>query len=182
MQWLNEAPEWAHEGDTITLRCAPKTDFWRITHDNGTRDSGHFYYQTVTGDFVAEASFSAEYAALYDQAGLMLRLDAQTWIKCGLELFNDVQHASTVVTRAFSDWSLLPLVDAPPALWLRVKRYGHTVDVSYSLDGAQYALLRQTYFPPEPTVQIGVMACAPTGPGFTARFEGFTVTPLDADE
>ncbi len=182
MQWLNEAPRWAHEGDTITLTCAPKTDFWRITHDGGTRDNGHFYYQPVRGDFVAEVSFSAAYAALYDQAGLMLRLDAENWIKCGIELFNVQQHASTVVTRRFSDWSVLPLDGSPPTLWLRLKRHAHTVEVTYALDGARYNLLRQAYFPPDPAVQVGVMACAPTGEGFTARFEGFTVAPLDAGE
>lgn len=180
MQWLNEAPSWSHEGDTITMTSAAHTDFWRITHDNGQRDSGHFYHDTVNGDFVATVRFSGRYAALYDQAGLMVRLDAEHWMKCGVEFFNGVQHASAVVTRQYSDWSVLPLDGAPAALWLRVTRHIHTLEVAYSLDGETYAMLRQAYFPPDLAVQVGVMACAPTGEGFPVTFDGFRVEPLTA--
>lgn len=179
MQWLNEAPEWAHTNDRITMVTAPETDFWRITHDNGTRDSGHFYYQPVRGDFTATVRFSGAYTALYDQAGLMLRLDDKTWIKAGIELFEGVQQASVVVTRGMSDWSVLPLADAPQALMLRLERHAHTVEVAYSVDGSVYTMLRQAYFPPEPDAMIGVMACSPTGTGFRAQFEDFTVTPRE---
>jgi regulation of enolase protein 1 (concanavalin A-like superfamily) len=178
MQWLNEAPEWSHDGDTISITAAPKTDFWRITHDGGQRDSGHFYGEEASGDFIAEVRFSAEYAALYDQAGLMVRLDEKNWMKCGIELFNGVQHASAVVTREFSDWSIVPLDPAPSALWMRVKRAGNALEVSYSLDGATYTMLRQSYFPPQVSVLAGVMVCAPTGDGFTATFEGLRIRPL----
>lgn len=178
MQWINEAPSWSHDDDTITLTCAAKTDFWRITHDNGQRDSGHFYGQSASSDFLAEVRFSGEYAALYDQAGLMVRLDEKNWIKCGIELFNGVQHASAVVTREYSDWSIVPLVDAPSALWMRVKREGNAIEVSYSLDGESYTMLRQSYFPPQVPVMVGVMACAPTGDGFTTTFKDFSVRRL----
>jgi len=175
MQWYNEPPQWSVEGDTITITAAPQTDFWRITHDDGQRDSGHVYYERVTGDFVADVIVRADYAALYDQAGLMVRLDETTWIKCGIEYFNDRQHVSAVVTRDASDWSIIPLETPPPALYLRVTRHDHTVEVHYSLDGAQYAMLRQAFLTRERTVDVGVMVCAPVGDGFTARFEGFRV-------
>jgi regulation of enolase protein 1 (concanavalin A-like superfamily) len=175
MQWLNEPAHWTHEGNRIAITADGKTDFWRITHDGGVRDTGHFYYQPVNGDFVAAAKFSAAYSALYDQAGLMVRLDETTWLKCGIELFNGVQHASVVVTRDFSDWSVIPLPGAPPALWLRLTRHAATVEVAYTVDGADYVMLRQAYLTPAEALQVGVMCCAPTGDGFTATFEGFRV-------
>jgi regulation of enolase protein 1 (concanavalin A-like superfamily) len=175
MKWLNEPARWQHDGDTITVTADGNTDFWRITHDGGVRDTGHFYYRPVTGDFMAEVTFSAGYSALYDQAGLMVRLDKTTWLKCGIELFNGMQHASVVVTREFSDWSVVPLRDAPPALWLRLKREGATCEVSYALDGESYTMLRQAYLTPADTVQVGVMCCAPTGDGFRATFEGLRI-------
>lgn len=179
MQWLNTPPQFTHEGDTITITAGPKTDFWRITHDGGTRDNGHFFYQPVTGDFVADVKFSADYNALYDHAGLMVRLDDRTWMKCGIEYVDGVQQASAVVTRDFSDWSIVALSTPPSALWLRVKRHAHTLEIHFSLDGTAFTMLRQAYFPPEPTVQVGVMVCAPVGEGFTATFEGFAVRALD---
>ncbi len=52
------------------------------------------------------------------------------------------------------------------------------MEISYSSDGEQYALLRLAFFPPEVTVQIGLMAAAPDGGGFEATFEDFAVVPL----
>ncbi len=75
MQWLNEPAEFSDAGGRITIRAKPQTDFWRVTHDGGVRDSGHFYYRTVSGNFSATVRFSAGYRDLYDQAGIMLRVD-----------------------------------------------------------------------------------------------------------
>ncbi len=124
MEWLNEPPTWNIQGDTLTVRAGPKTDFWRTTHYGFIRDNGHCYYQPVAGDFVAEVCFSGRYAALYDQAGLMLRADERTWLKCGIEYVNGMQHVSAVVTREFSDWSVIPLAHNPLAIWLRAARAG----------------------------------------------------------
>ena len=38
----------------------------------------------------------------YDQAGLMVRLDPQHWLKCGIEYVDGRQCASAVVTRRLS--------------------------------------------------------------------------------
>ncbi|MCZ7539997.1 MAG: DUF1349 domain-containing protein [Anaerolineae bacterium] len=175
MQWYNEPPAWSAQGNAITIHAAPQTDFWRKTHDGGIRDNGHFYYRPVRGDFVAQVRFSGDYSALYDQAGLMIRVDAATWLKGGVEFVGDVYHASVVVTRDYSDWSVVALEQAPPALWLRVVREGHTFAVTYSLDGVAYTMLRQAYLTDAAQVGVGLMACAPTGQGFAATFEGFEV-------
>ena len=34
-------------------------------------------------------------------------------MKCGIELVDGVQHASVVVTREYSDWSVVPLPRRP---------------------------------------------------------------------
>jgi regulation of enolase protein 1 (concanavalin A-like superfamily) len=176
MKWYNEPAKWSHDGDVIMITADAKTDFWRKTHDGGIRDSGHFYFQPVHGDFVAEVKFAANYRALYDQAGLMVRADETTWLKCGVEFFEGVQCASVVVTRDFSDWSVLPMREPPPVFWLRVARHGSTFAVSYSANGQTYTMLRQAHLTETQTLQVGVMVCAPTGSGVSATFEGFTVS------
>ena len=57
----------------------------------------------MKGNFVFQARVNGEYAALYDQAGLMVRQDAENWMKCGTEYFDGSRHASVVFTRDFSD-------------------------------------------------------------------------------
>jgi uncharacterized protein len=176
MQWLNEPKNWTQHGNNLTITTDPQTDFWRITHYGFTFDNGHFYYQTVMGDFVAEVKFTGAYQALYDQAGLMVRLDEQHWVKCGVEFVEGMQNASVVVTREFSDWSVAPLASNPPSLWMRVKRAGDALEIFSSLDGSSYTLMRVAYFPTTPQVQVGVMCCSPKGDGFSVTFEGFEVS------
>lgn len=175
MNWLNEPPAWQHDGDRITVTAGPITDFWRKTHYDFVRDNGHFYGATVEGDFVAEVKVSGQYRTLYDQAGMMVRLDETTWMKCGIEYVDGVQHASAVVTRDYSDWSIVPLPQNPLSIWLRVTRQGNAFEVHYSLDRAAYHLLRQTFLTLEPALAVGVMCASPDGDGFTATFEGYTV-------
>jgi regulation of enolase protein 1 (concanavalin A-like superfamily) len=129
----------------------------------------------VSGDFTAEVKISGQYAALYDQAGLMVRLDEIVWLKCGIELLDGVQQVSAVVTRDFSDWSVIALPHNPPSIWIRLLRRGDTIEIYYSLDGMAYTLFRQTHLTPAPAVSVGLMACSPTGKGFPVTFEGFAV-------
>lgn len=178
MQWLNEPAQWRAEGSTIWVTAEAKTDFWRVTHSGHISDNGHFYYDTVSGDFVASVGFVGDYHALYDQAGLMVRADAEHWMKCGVELVDGVAHVSTVITREFSDWSLRPLAVAATGLWLRVKRQGDTLEVAFAREGKTFVMMRQGYFPPAPALDVGVMCCAPTGDGFAVTFEDFAVNPL----
>ena len=174
-QWYNEPSTWEDVDNIITVTADPKTDFWRKTHYGFIRDNGHFYYQTLSGDFTAEVKVKGEYATLYDQAGLMVRVDEANWLKCGIEFVDGIQYVSAVVTRDYSDWSVVPLPQNPPALWLRVQRTGSTVEVSYSLEGQQYTMLRVTYLPLAEIIQAGPMCAAPEGEGFTTRFEDFRI-------
>lgn len=177
MQWFNEPAAWKVQDGCLEVTTSPKSDFWRKTHYGFTRDSGHFFYQEIRGDFTVEVRVNGRYEALYDQAGLMLRVDSENWIKTGIEYFDNLQHASAVVTRDFSDWSVAPLQDNPPSLWLRVTRKAEAVEIFYSLDGQSYTLLRVAYLVPSAVTQVGPMCASPDGPGFNVTFEDFRVTP-----
>ena len=182
MQWLNEPPSWSAEGETITIHSAPHTDFWRVTAQNGIRDNAHFYYQSRSDNFQADVRVSCAFTGLWDQAGLMLRVNEQHWIKCSSEYFEDQAHACVVVTHEVSDWSI---VDLPPdltELFLRIERKGSTVAISYALDGQIYRLLRLTHLAPAPDLAIGLLCASPDGPGFTARYHGFRVQALPPGE
>lgn len=176
MQWYNPPAHWQAEGSVIRVTTRPKTDFWRKTHYGFIRDSGHFYYQEVSGDFTAQVKFEGHYRDLYDQAGLMIRRDETTWIKCGIEFVEGVQQASVVITREFSDWSVSPLAHNPTAIWLRVTAQLPAVEVHYSLDGQVFTLLRMGYLTDAERLQVGIMCCSPDGDGFETAFEAFTIT------
>jgi regulation of enolase protein 1 (concanavalin A-like superfamily) len=178
MHWFNPPAAWSIQDGRLNVTTAPKSDFWRKTHYGFTRDNGHFFFQEIRGDFALTLRIDGRYTDLYDQAGLMLRVDAENWIKTGIEFFDGCQHASAVVTREFSDWSVVRLEGRPASLWLRVTRKAETVEVSYSLDGQAYILLRLAYLVPSEITQAGPMCASPDGNGFEASFTEFRVEPL----
>lgn len=174
-RWLNEPRTWSDQ-DGLTITSDPDTDFWHTTHYGYVRDSGHVLGVPLTGDFTIVASFTADYAAQYDQAGIALWIDGKNWIKAGVELVDDEFQVSTVVTRDLSDWSVVPGGPVRRAT-ISAVREGDAVTVRYGMGDAEpTTMLRLAYFPPDVEALVGVMAAAPTGPGFTARFDRVQIT------
>jgi regulation of enolase protein 1 (concanavalin A-like superfamily) len=157
-------------GETIVVHSRSKTDFWRKTFYGYITDNGHLFYLEATGDFTFQARVNGQYAALYDQAGLMVRLDAENWMKCGTEFFDGRRHASVVFTRDFSDWSTMPDLSDTAEIWWRAVRKKDSIETLCSLDGRKFVSVRQGYFVPGEKVHVGIMCAAPEGPGFDATF------------
>lgn len=177
-EWLNPPAHWSETDGVLRVTTAPKSDFWRKTQHAFVHDNGHFYAQPMRGDFQADIEVRGAYQGLYDHAGLMLRVDAENWIKAGVEYFHQRQHASAVVTRDFSDWSIVALDGQPERFWLRIIRKAEAVEIFYALDGEHYQLLRVAYLVPAEEIRIGPMAASPEGNGFSVTFHNFQIQPL----
>ncbi|MCC9205011.1 DUF1349 domain-containing protein [Arthrobacter sp. zg-Y769] len=182
MFWLNEPGSWNDNGDSLTLETAASTDFWRKTHYGFIRDTGHFFSTEVAGDFTATVTLAGDFTSLYDQAGLMLRIDERSWLKAGVEYSDGALQLSTVVTNGTSDWSLSPLGTAQDEITLRLTRQATAVHVQYLESGGpagHWKSLRLGYLPMESLCQVGLMACSPERGGLTVRFTNFSVVPSD---
>jgi regulation of enolase protein 1 (concanavalin A-like superfamily) len=175
MQWLNEPTEWTKSGDRLIVKTSPKTDFWRITHYGFIRDTGHFYFDTISNDFVVEVKILGKYKDLYDQAGIMLRVDEKHWIKTGIEYVDGVQNLSAVVTHDYSDWSVLPWQNPTNVLQMKVERRCEAIQIFYLNEESKYTLLRMTYLP-NTTIQVGIMCASPDGNGFDVIFEDYKIS------
>ncbi|WEX74618.1 DUF1349 domain-containing protein [Sinorhizobium numidicum] len=177
-RWLNEPASWRGDRSALSLKTDRNTDFWRETFYGFVRDSGHAYLQPVSGDFTASATVTGAYEELYDQAGLMLRLDERNWIKCGIEYTDGLMHFSVVVTRGLSDWSVIPLPDARAAdpLQVRLTRHGDAVRVQFRFGEGRWQMARLCPFSAA-DAEVGVMACSPERAGFEASFHDITVGP-----
>jgi regulation of enolase protein 1 (concanavalin A-like superfamily) len=164
MRWLNEPARWSGSLDALTVECEPGTDFWRTTHYGYDRDSGHFAFAELDSEVALR--FRGDFAAQYDQAGLMLRVDASNWIKAGIELADGRAWLSVVVTRGLSDWSQQPAPEPDADGWWTVRAVRSGDAVQLLCDDQPIRLA-----PLSGTVLAGPMCAAPEGPGFTARFE-----------
>ncbi|MEY2614472.1 MAG: uncharacterized protein QOH78_245 [Verrucomicrobiota bacterium] len=178
MPWLNEPQNWKQEGGQLSVFADAHTDFWRKTHYGFVRDNGHFYYEKVSGNFEIETEFRGKYESLYDQAGLMVRLDETTWMKTGIEFVNGIHHVSAVVTRDYSDWSVVPLHAYHGSLRLRLKREGGAITIEYFASDDGWVMFRTAYLSTADELEVGRMVAAPDGGGFEAVFSEFGVKSL----
>ncbi|HEV7606220.1 MAG TPA: DUF1349 domain-containing protein [Steroidobacteraceae bacterium] len=171
MSWLNPPKAEHYSEGVLTVRSKGKTDFWRKTFYGYVTDNGHFMHLPLVGEFTLQARINGDYGALYDQAGLMVRLDEKHWMKCGTEFVDGKRWASVVFTHDFSDWSTMEDVSQNGAVWWRVVRRRDSIEAQCSKDGEKFLTIRQGYFPADVQVMAGVMCAAPEGAGFDATFD-----------
>jgi uncharacterized protein len=175
MAWLNEPRQWSVKDGTISVVTELKTDFWRRTFYDWVTDNGHFYHQSVTGDFTAEATVSARHTTLFDQAGMMLRVDDRNWLKTGLEVTSGAVHVSTVLTRDFSDLSIVAMPPHDGDVAMRLTRFDSAVTVHCRAGDGPWQLLRLGYLDMPASVNVGVMCCSPERAGLEATFRDFHI-------
>ena len=122
MQWFNEPQKWEIKDKTLSMFVTPQSDYWRISHYGFTVDDAPFYYTTYGGEFEVKVKITGNYKERFDQAGLMLRIDHENYIKAGIEYVDGKYNLSTVVTHKTSDWSVISLEKSIPYIWIKAVR------------------------------------------------------------
>lgn len=175
--WLNAPEKFTRDEAQLRVTTDANTDFWRTTSYGFIRDSGHFFGTHIDGAFTAQLHVAAQYSALYDQAGMMVRIDAQHWIKCGVEFSDGQLLLSTVLTLDKSDWAVSLAPAMPNGFWLRVTVEKGVIRVQYSTDGLRWPLLRLAPFPEAGHYLVGPMCCTPERGGLEVVFSQFSLGP-----
>lgn len=178
MHWFNEPSQWEIKDKKLTLFATPQSDYWRIAHYGFTVDDAPFLYTTYGGEFEAKVKITGDYRERYDQAGMMIRIDHENYIKTGIEYVDGKYNLSAVVTHHTSDWSVITLDRAVPFIWIKAIRRLDAVEIYYSYDDQTYTLMRIAWMQDNTPVQVGLMAASPDGQGFQASFEHFQVKHL----
>lgn len=178
MQWFNEPEQWEVKNNSLLMNVTPQTDYWRISHYGFTVDDAPFLYTLRGGEFEAKVKISGDYRTRFDQSGLMLRIDHENYIKAGIEFVDGKYNLSTVVTHHTSDWSIIPLDNPVPFVWIKAVRRLDSVEIFYSFDDKEYTMMRNAWLQDNRPVMVGIMGACPDGNGFTAKFENFSVKHL----
>ncbi len=178
MQWFNEPENWKIEDGRVTMEVTPHSDYWRISHYGFTVDDAPFLYTLRGGEFEVKVKISGEYKVRFDQAGLMLRIDKENYIKTGIEFVDGKYNLSTVVTHKTSDWSVIELEKPVEYVWIKAVRRLDAVEIFYSFDDKEYTMMRNCWLNDNTPVMVGMMAACPDGEGFKAIFEGFKIKHL----
>lgn len=176
--WLNAPRRWNVDARReVTLVTDRATDFWRETHYGFTRDSGHFLGFATPAAFTAQLRIRGEYRQLYDQAGIMIRIDERRWIKAGIELSDGRAMLSSVLTDDRSDWATSPYAHDPRDFWMRATVANGVLRLQVSADGITWPLVRLAPFPVMSSYRVGPMACTPEREGLGVRFSDLRITP-----
>lgn len=178
MNWFNEPDSWKIEDGKLKMFVTPQSDYWRISHYGFTVDDAPFYYAEYGGEFEVKVKVSGNYKERFDQAGLMLRIDHENYIKAGIEFVDGKYNLSTVVTHGTSDWSVITLDKSVPYVWIKAVRRLDAVEVFYSFDDKNYVMMRNAWLKDNTPVKVGLMGASPDGKGFEATFENFKVKHL----
>jgi regulation of enolase protein 1 (concanavalin A-like superfamily) len=181
-EWLNTPLHHRASGAKLTVQAARGSDFWRHTLYGFSRDSGHALLAPIAAEGSLEVTLGGNFTHLYDQAGLMLRTDDETWIKAGVEITDKELHLAAVVTRGHSDWSMAPALgrrEGPiniRASWSE----GSVILRARSRVDSPWKTFRVAPFPvvPERT-RAGIFVCSPEYEGLSVDFSEVTFGTKD---
>ncbi|MCM1067602.1 MAG: DUF1349 domain-containing protein [Muribaculaceae bacterium] len=178
MNWFNEPSGWNISDGKLVMDVTPRSDYWRISHYGFTVDDAPFYYAEYGGEFEAKVKVTGDYRERFDQAGMMIRIDHENYIKAGIEYVDGKYNLSTVVTHHTSDWSVIALDKPVDSIWIKAVRRRDAIEIFYSFDNKEYVLMRNAWMEANRPVRVGMMAASPDGNGFKATFSDFTVRHL----
>ena len=109
LTWFQEPPDWEVKDGNLVVRPPSKGDFWRKTYYEPTllADHGSFLAATLPSDhhYTVETEFVLKAKRQFDQAGLIVRMDGEHWLKTGIEVVDGSPRLACVVTNVYSDWS-----------------------------------------------------------------------------
>lgn len=179
LRWWNPPPRAEVRDSRLIVVTREGTDLWQRTHYGFRRDDGHgLLCDWRGGDFVLTTTVRVHPVHQYDQAGLIVRVSADCWLKVSVEYERDgPSRLGAVVTNAgWSDWSTQDVPQSLRAMQFRVHRRGADYLVESSpAEGADtaWSQIRLAHLIEDDggPVQCGLYACSPKGDGFVAEFE-----------
>lgn len=175
--WLNEPTQWSLSDGVLNVVTDNATDFWQRTHYGFARDSGHFLGVRTQGDFTAQLRVRARFSALYDQAGIMVRVDERRWVKAGIEWSDGQAMLGSVLTDGLSDWATSAYGGDASDFWIRATVAAGVLRLQASGDGVRWPLLRLAPFPVAESYLVGPMCCTPERAGLEVAFSAFSLAP-----
>ena len=185
LAWYCQPSRWCIEAGRLVIEPDAKTDYWQRTHYGFSVDNGPFLHAQVDGDFVITTQVHLYPQHQYDQAGLMVRIDAEHWIRTSVEYEIDgPSKLGAVVTHGgYSDWSTQDCPDGVSEISFRVRRTGDDYVVESMLHaGARdadghWVQIRMAHMHNVSSgpVLCGLYACCPIDQGFRADYEYLTI-------
>ena len=175
---MNEPQGYSFDNGLI-IQTRPYTDFWQRTHYGFQRDDGHCLLTKIGKDFSFTARFEFTPKEMYDQCGIMVRIDEDNWIKASIEYENEeISRLGSVVTNlGYSDWATTDISSDINSMWYKVSRRGMDFLLESSPDGEKWSQMRVAHLHVNTEfVYVGIYACSPKDSSFECRVGRMVLT------
>lgn len=206
LKWHNGFPNHQIEegGRALLIEPTPKKDYWSRTFYEPllVKHDAECLLTPVAADIEAtiKTSFTLRPCEQFDQAGIMVLVDENCWVKAGIEFTDGIPRLSCVVTNdGYSDWStqewtdwdeaarstsirvrlskILPGSEQGPAVIFEAARWeaGTSVDSPARWFQVRIASLRSNSQP----WKMGLFAISPIAGGSSTRFHHIKLGPKE---
>lgn len=177
-EWTTPPASLREDGADLLVTAVEGSDAWRHTSYGFVHDTEHGLLAPLEQGRAIEVEFTAGFDAQFDQAGILIRADAENWIKAGVEFADGQPQVGAVVTRGRSDWSVAPVPEwNGQRVTIRASWADDAITLRARAQGEELRLVR--VIPWELPATAGPMVCAPSRAGLTVRFHEWRV--VDAD-
>jgi regulation of enolase protein 1 (concanavalin A-like superfamily) len=179
--WTNNPANTVIASDGLHVTAREGSDAWRITSYGFIHNTEHALLAPLDPQSAVEVSFWLDFDAQFDQAGIFVRVDDETWTKTGVEWSDGEASLGAVVTRGVSDWSLSPVPEwAGRLITVRASRSGDALTVRARADDEPFRLVRVAPLDAGADAFAGPFCCAPSRDDLTVRFTSWTSSTADA--
>lgn len=159
----------------LVVTAVEGSDAWRHTAYGFVHDSEHALLAPLAIGEAMEVSFRAPWQGQFDQAGMLIRADAERWVKAGVEFSDDHLGLGAVVTAPRSDWSIGYVDEWRDAgITVRVSRWPDALIIRARAEAGAWRLVRVAPFDIEEPVTAGPFLAAPTRSGLVVHFTRWT--------
>ena len=178
--WSNAPPAFRNDERGLTIETAANTDLWQRTHYGFRAENAHALLATVTSDFRLETEVVFEPAHQYDQAGLLVWISNECWLKTSIEFEpGEPSRLGSVVTNAaWSDWATQDIPGNVRHARYRVVRRSGDYTVQAALKDGTFSQLRLARLHEDDgsrPIRAGIYACSPKAAGFQASFRFLSI-------
>ncbi|MCQ2505127.1 MAG: DUF1349 domain-containing protein [Saccharofermentans sp.] len=174
LEWTPEELSCSISAERIEITTKPGTDLWQKTFGSASADNAPVLQMSSDEQyFKFETKVTFDTRELYDQCGIVMHMNENTWLKASVERENDeFAHFGSVATNhGYSDWACTELAASVKEVWYRMTRRKDDFLLEYSMDGKHYAVLRMCHmWDCDKEVSFGFYACSPRESSFTAVF------------
>jgi nicotinamidase/pyrazinamidase len=176
--WTNPPAAVRADGEALEVTAVEGSDAWRHTSYGFVHDTEHGLLAPLEVGEAVEVTLETTFSGQFDQAGVLVRADAEHWVKAGMEYADGVLNLGAVVTLGRSDWSVAPVDGNGRRVTIRVSRAVESLTVRARVGDEPFRLVRVAPFL-DGQVTAGPYLCAPTRAWFTARFLDWQITAGD---